>query len=550
MAAAKKKSQTPKSQIPNGAAGETSGGMTRSVADLTVRELLASPPSPVRSLLFAERFPVPMTEYNGLKADAETHDLAPLSAGDVLDAQQDEETLDHAPEDNPPEDGIAGAFGPALAPTATAGFDGIAATAFRPPDCTIAVGPDKVMVAVNVDLVIYDKAGTQVFRWANFTALFNPVLPAGAQLFDPKLAYDHYSGRWVVCIAGRRANPQGSWILMAVSQTADPAGAYWIWATDATVDGGAASTNWSDYPMLGFDTQAFYVSTNQFGFGAGFAYPKVRIFNKAEMYAGGVGPNHDIRWWDFWNMKNPDKTGAFSMQPACHYQGLGGNPRAYLVNSLFPSGSSLTMWTVSNPLGMWSGGAATLTSKSVPCRSYSLPPGAVQKDGGTTRIATNDVRLLNVVFQSAGGVQRLWTSHTSGYSWPGDSEARSVVQWYEIDVPTQVITQQGAFGASGRHYFFPVIQTDISRNAHIAFGRSAPDEYGEVRQTGRLVGDAPNTIQGSALVVAGQSAYTGGRWGDYFGIARDPADARTVWSYGEYAGAGNTWRTRVNAAKY
>jgi hypothetical protein len=38
--------------------------------------------------------------------------------------------------------------------------------------------------------------------------------------------------------------------------------------------------------------------------------------------------------------------------------------------------------------------------------------------------------------------------------------------------------------------------------------------------------------------------------GDYFGIARDPADARTVWSYGEYAGASNTWRTRVNAAKF
>jgi hypothetical protein len=50
--------------------------------------------------------------------------------------------------------------------------------------------------------------------------------------------------------------------------------------------------------------------------------------------------------------------------------------------------------------------------------------------------------------------------------------------------------------------------------------------------------------------MAGQSAYTGGRWGDYFGIARDPADARTVWSYGEYAGASNTWRTRVNAEKF
>jgi hypothetical protein len=168
------------------------------------------------------------------------------------------------------------------------------------------------------------------------------------------------------------------------------------------------------------------------------------------------------------------------------------------------------MWILSNPLGLWSGGAPALASAAVACRSYSLPPGAVQKDGGTTRIATNDTRLLNAVFQSAGGVLRLWTTNTSAFSWPGDSEARSVAQWYEIEVPTHAVFQQGAFDASGRHYFFPVIQTDIARNAYLTFGRSAADEYGQVRQTGRLVTDAANTLQGSAIVTTGQSAYTGG----------------------------------------
>jgi len=520
------------------------------MADLSVEELLATPPSPVRSPLFVNRFPVPIDEFEQLKVEARTHELAPLAEGAAPDVQQDEEAPAAPAELNPPEDDRAAGDGGDRAPSMTANFEGITQTAFRPPDCTLAVGPNRVMAAVNVDLVGYDKAGTQQFRWANFTALFNPVLPSGAQMFDPKLAYDHYTDRWIVCIAARRATPQGSWILLGVSQTGDPAGAYWIWSTDATVDGSTATNNWADYPMLGFDTQAIYVSTNQFTFGGNFSYAKLRIFNKAELYGGGVGSSHNIRWWDFVNMKNPDGSAAFSIQPASHFQGLGGNPNAFLVNSLFPSGSSLTLWTLSNPLGLWSGGAPALASAAVACRSYSLPPGAVQKDGGTTRIATNDIRLLNAVFQSAGGSLRLWTTHTSAFSWPGDSEARSVVQWYEIDVPTHAIAQQGAFGASGRHYFFPVIQTDIARNAYITFGRSAADEYGQLRQTGRLVGDAPNTLQGSALVVAGQSAYTGARWGDYSGIARDPVDSRTVWSYGEYAGAGNTWRTRVSAAKF
>jgi hypothetical protein len=208
------------------------------------------------------------------------------------------------------------------------------------------------------------------------------------------------------------------------------------------------------------------------------------------------------------------------------------------------------MWTLGNPLGLWTGGAPTLTSASVTCRSYDLPPDAVQRDGGAVRIETNDTRLLNAVFQSVGGTQRLWTTHTSAFTWPGDSEARSVVQWYEIDVPSRAVSQQNGFGGSGRHYFYPVIQTDINRNAYLTFGRSASDEYGQLRQTGRLVNDAAGQLQGSALVVAGQGAYSGGRWGDYAGIGRDPSDARSVWSYGEYAGSGNTWRTRVASARF
>ena len=117
-------------------------------------------------------------------------------------------------------------------------------------------------------------------------------------------------------------------------------------------------------------------------------------------------------------------------------------------------------------------------------------------------------------------------------------------------MPSANVVQQNAFGASGRHYFFPAIQTDINRNAYLIFGRSAADEYGHLRQTGRLAGDPAGQLQGSAAVIAGQSAYTGGRWGDYFTMGRDPSDARTVWGYGEYAGSGNSWRTRITANRF
>jgi hypothetical protein len=535
-----------------GGPSEPVGGVLRALSDLAAEELLeeltALPPTPIRQPEFAQRYPVSLEEFEDLKVAAREVTEGALAPGEA-EPQVDQEAP--AVEGNPPEDRDAEpSADTALAPAQVANFEAIPQTAFRPPDCALAVGPRDVMAAVNVDLVGYDKSGTQTFRWANFTALFSPVLPQGAQLFDPKVAYDHYANRWIVCIAARRATPAGSWILMGVSQTANPAGPYWIWATDATMDGPHRSGNWADYPMLGFDTQGIYVSTNQFGFSAGFSYAKVRIFNKAELYAGGVGPGHNIRWWDFWNLRNPDNSLAFSIQPACHFQGLGGTPSVFMANALFPSGSSLTVWTLGNPLAMWAGGAPTLSRVAVACRRYDLPPGAVQRDGGGVRIATNDTRLLNAVFQSVAGTQRLWTAHTSKHSWSGDSEARSVVQWYEIDIPSKTVTQQNAFGASGLHYFFPVIQTDINRNAYVTFGRSGSNEYGQLRQTGRLAAAPAGQLQGSALVAAGQAAYNGGRWGDYFGIARDPSDRRTVWSYGQYAGASNTWRTRVASTRF
>jgi hypothetical protein len=497
------------------------------------------------------RFPVELEEFQRLQEEAQqpgpTGTEAQAAAVDPTTEDEDVEAAEALAVLDPPE-GQTVAPG-AAAPALTRSFEGIGQTAWRPPDPTMAVGPNHVLVAVNTDLAGYSKGGTLLFRWANMTTLFGPVLPSGASLFDPRLAYDHYAQRWIVVVDARRPTPAGSWIMVAVSQGPDPAGAYWVWALDATLDGSTATSNWADYSMLGFDTQAIYISSNMFAFNGGFQYAKLRILRKAELYAGGVGPNHAIRWHDFWNLRNPDNSMAFTVQSTVHFRGSGGNPPAYLVNAIWPSSNTLTLWTLSNPIALWVGGTASLSRVAVACRSYELPPQARQS-GTSVRLATNDTRLLNAVFQNAGGTQRLWTCHTSAHTWSGDSEARCVVQWYEIDVPTQAVVQQNRYGATGRYYFFPVIQTDLSRNAYLLFSRSSESEFGQLRQTGRRVADAANDLQGSVLVKDGEGSYTLGRWGDYFGISRDGGDSSTVWMYGQYADTGDAWATRVCAARF
>lgn len=517
-------------------------------ADELFAMFMAEPqPNSARPAWMVTRFPVSMEEYERLNAEA-TEAGPPSFAAEVDDADIDADvTAEYEVE--APEDSDVADEQEAQAPPMTASFEGIPQTAWRPPDNTIAVGPNDVMLAVNTDLAIYDRNGNLRVRWANMTPLFRNVLPTDASLFDPKVAYDHYARRWIVVIAARRNSPAGSWIMVAVSQTANPQGAYWVWALNASVDGSNPSSNWADYPMLGFDTQGIYISTNQFLIGGGFQYAKLRILNKAELYAGGNGPNHFISWFDYWDLRNPDNSHAFTIQPAVHFRGTGGNPPAYLVNALWPGGDTLTLWKLTNPIGFWTGGAAALTRDDVDCRRYDLPPDAEQPDS-TVRIANNDARLLSAIYQYAGGVQRLWTAHTSKHTWGGESVARSVVQWYEIDVAGQNVVQENAYGAPGRYYYFPAIQTDIRRNAYVVFGRSNASEYGSIRQSGRKVGDAADQLQNSALVKAGESAYTGGRWGDYFGICRDPANTQQVWAYAEYADSGGNWGTWVAAMRF
>jgi hypothetical protein len=112
----------------------------------------------------------------------------------------------------------------------------------------------------------------------------------------------------------------------------------------------------------------------------------------------------------------------------------------------------------------------------------------MESDSYKTVLPTISVSEYNPVYHAKKyHHQRLWTAHTTKFTWQGDSEARSNLQWYEIDVPSKTVVQQNGFGASGAYYFYPAIQTDLSRNAYLVFTRSSASQFADVRQTGRRV---------------------------------------------------------------
>lgn len=219
------------------------------------------------------------------------------------------------------------------APIPIIDFAGIPDTGWIPPDHGLAVGPSHVVQMVNSSWRAFTKTGgavTPLRPFCGYGGWWTNVLPPGVtHCFDPRAMYDQFSGRYVMLAAAKLDTTSQSWYLLATSWTSDLTGYWCVWALDATLDGSIPTNNWADYPVLALDNQAIYITSNQFQFGTDiFQYSKLRILGKAQLYNNTCGA---VSWWDFWGLRNPDNSYAFTVQ-AAHTFGTPGVE--YLVNSL------------------------------------------------------------------------------------------------------------------------------------------------------------------------------------------------------------------------
>lgn len=508
----------------------------------------AAPPEVDRPRPATTRYPIDLTDFESLKGTARKQKLKRAKSEMTLardSGRPKPKTVSAAAAAAalaaPLAFGMTGMTGPtAAAPGSVGAFGGISATGWAPPDCTLAAGPAHVLAAVNSTVHVYAKTGGAPLLQRTLTAWFSNVI-SQAKIFDPKALYDQHAGRWVLlCVAlGQSSNT--SFFLLSVSKTSDPLGGWFNYKLDATKDGDTATNNWADYPGLGVDAQALYLTANMFQFNGAFQYAKVRVVPKAQPYAGGA-----VTFRDVVKLKNADGNLAFTVSP-CHTYGA---PQVqYFVNTLFPSMSAptrtlLSLWSLTDPLGN-----PTMTRRNVGIAAYGLPPDATQK-GTSTALDTGDVRVLNAVFRGGS----VWTTFTSRHDW-GDGTNVAVAHWLQVDATTGALVQQGLFGTGGRHYFYPALMPDGNGNATMVFARSGAAEFAGTRVTGRLAADTLGQLQASAELKAGVARYVhviGGRnrWGDYAGIANDPTDNRTVWCYHCFASAVDTWGTWLGATRF
>jgi len=393
-----------------------------------------------------------------------------------------------------------------------------------PPDPAMAAGPNHIILSVNTSFAIYNKTGTQQFV-QSYAAFFAGINTSGGGAFDPKVVYDHYAGRWIILALA--AGSSAAAYLIAASDDSDPNGTWFKYSSPAHLDGATPTTNGADFPGIGFDSsEAVYVTSNQFtnflNPPTSFDYSKIRIFKKSELYSNAAPP---LTYTDFVGMTDPSDLGTtFTIKPVLSTGPVMGT---FLVNTGGSSGNFIELWRINDPVTS----PALVHRASVVIGSYSAPVDATQPSG-VTPIETNNSTIQSEIQLRNG---RLYFAFPQSHNFGSGTVA--AIRYLEIDTVGDTVPGRNIiYGADGENHFFPAPIALFSGNVAMIFSHCSPSSFAGARYVGNFPGDM---TQGT--LKAGEATYfidfgSGrNRWGDYAGIAIDPAFPRRVWLYHEYA---------------
>lgn len=418
-------------------------------------------------------------------------------------------------------------------------FDGLANTGWIPPDTILAVGPDHIVEATNSGFAVYSRFGTEMQAYTTF-ANFVPPPPApwAGYLFDPRIVWSEHHNKWVMLILGKDVSNTGSFHWIMVSQTQDPTGDWWI-----SRFGGFSVGEWFDYASLGVDQWGVYVSGNNFTW-AGSFHSSVFTSRNPAMMTGGTNNGFgftDLRW--------PNNDQVSSPQIA-HPHSTSGTAKTYFVNTYTGSGNQICLWEMSGDRAPGGSNPGSL-SKTAMTLSYTyhwLGEAADQPDVADD-LDGFDCRVMNAVY----ALDRVYA--TFGTDPNNDGSSGGVIS-VRLNTDTGTKEWDNLIWAQDYYYFFPAITvlgaSGTDPNIGLAFSFSHPtNHYGSFatfiyNQAGSDV--FLRTADGLASYV---SRDNGGRnrWGDYNGAVYDWTCGH-LWVAGEYAGTGNTWRTRIAAYNF
>lgn len=454
------------------------------------------------------------------------------------------------------------------APVNGGSFAGIGDTGQFPPDPTLAAGPNNLVAATNGAVVVFRKngsiapgAGSNQSLSGFFSALGQPATDGP---FDPKAAFDPYLNRfWLVAASEHDSTGTGdsnrSRLLIALSNTSDATEGWRLFSVNASLNGNDSTGNWCDYPQLGFDAQALYLTCNMFQFPSttgDFQYAKVRVMTKAQFVN-----NACCLWYDFWDLGEGflNLSSSFTVQPARMYGATVGDGE-FLIDAHGSGGGDdvVEVWHMTHADRCCIPGNQTapdLDQHDHDVGSFDTPPDARQPNNATA-IDTGDTRFLYAFWkdgQLAAGQNLACADNHSQ-----DGGGNACVAFTEINVSgglgSMSTTNDWVLTGNGVDYYYPAVEVNGSGDKTMVYSRSSTSEdagtdYIGIPSSTRCTtcSDGPETTlqAGATTYVQLEPPPTSrNRWGDYFGAAADP-DGTGVWVHGEFASGVSSWGTRI-----
>jgi hypothetical protein len=448
-----------------------------------------------------------------------------------------------------------GAAGAPEAPSSGNSFTdmGFSESGFFPPDVTMAAGPNNILSASNGRVKIFTKSGT-----LQSTATLNSFLGTSGS-FDPWVVYDPYINRFWLA-AANQANPSTTTFFVAVSSTSDANSGFSVFAFDAKVFGSGVINDWCDYPKLGIDSQAIYMTCNMFTLPndntSHYDTNKIRVMTKGQFTGGAC-----CSWWDFWNQPDFSGSRAFTIQPAVMIGASNANGE-FLITSVGQGGSGnvQSVYQVTNAQNCCfptqTGPGFARADKGV--GGYNAPPVGAQPSG-VAGLDTGDTRALFAFWQNG----KLATGKNCGAPGCNNGAGGSVPIFDEFDVSAfpAITTVNNWFLPSSGHAYYPMVASNSAGNRTMVYSRSSTSEFVSTD----FVGVPPSTACTGCFdgpetsLHAGQNTYlrncftpvnlgctdASNRWGDYSGASPDP-DGTGVWIRGEFASStANIWSTQI-----
>jgi len=408
--------------------------------------------------------------------------------------------------------------------------------------------PDPWVAASSTDIVHSTNGLIRMFNRAGATRLAIPtwtLFALGPTEFDsdPRILWDPAHGRWVGVLLSwtesvsvpdctQPAPPappvpcvQDGFLNVAVSETADPTGSWQVFAYSFRDESDPTNhATLPDFPGIASSADKVVLSANEFSdVTSTYLGTSIVVLAWADLLASASPA--PVLW------THPDPT-LFTIRPARLASAGSDVP---LVAEDMTHGdlmyASLSGSSPVDPTGAWTDLSDPSAASPTPGFCFTRPP----RQPGSPATITDavDERPTDAVWSHG----RLALVSTCAI---GNDYAR-VTQLDTTVSPPVPLDDVLIGGAGGADAYLGGIGFATDGTLFLSYTQSSVGEFPSTYAAAFRAGAWSSPVR----VSAGSTTYDGGRWGDFTGVALDPAGTAAVWQANETPNADGDWRTLV-----